>query len=450
MLERDFLNFALNFLLACLVLTLYQKARYQRVHSSKTFLVTLISCLLYMSIFEFPLMLFPLLNTLLHSHITLFYSFANLSNTVIFVWVIHLLLDRNGKISIFLFTLLWSSYQLILYTFNNMTYLFSGSQTGLYYLISFMNLGLTYLVINYLVLKSHLQRYLDGLEMTWPQTIGCSLGFLLIYPVMQLIIQREGPGFMALEQLVLTLVVFFLLACFYLVIQSVQAKVHQKYLRMMLQQQNLYIQSLESIQLNMRAFKHDYHNLMVSLYLQSKEGKAREIEQRLAHMLHDFDETIGEKMNLVGQLGKIKISEIKSLLMEKLTIMQSKQIPVKLEILYEIQSVNMDIIDLVRLLGILLDNSIEEVEVFHGDIVVILLDQEGSLDVHIENAVHAKIDINQISQPGYSTKGTGRGMGLASLKNILRKYPHISHQIICENDRLIQKITILKKGACGR
>lgn len=68
---------------------------------------------------------------------------------------------------------------------------------------------------------------------------------------------------------------------------------------MMLQQQNLYIQSLELIQQNMREFKHDYHNMMVSLYLQSKEGNVQEIEQRLSQMMNDFDDSIGEKMILL-------------------------------------------------------------------------------------------------------------------------------------------------------
>lgn len=329
-----------------------------------------------------------------------------------------------------------------------MTYLLSNNQHILYYLLAYVNLFLTYMVIDYLIKKSYIHTYVNMLEehpISYPKTIGLSIGFLLIFPAMQIIIQREEPGFMAIEQFILTFVVIFFLALFYFVIQSVQAKEQQKYLSMMLQQQNLYIQSLESIQQNMREFKHDYHNMMVSLYLQSKEGNVQEIEQRLSQMMNDFDDSIGEKMNLVTQLSNIKISEIKSLLMEKLTIMQKKKIPVKLEILYEIKSINMNVMDYTRILGILLDNSIEEVEAYYGEVVIIMLQQDSGLYLRVENTIHEHIHIHEISKPGYSTKGSARGMGLSSLENMIIKYPNIIHNVMCENDKFIQEITILGK-----
>ena len=326
-------NLILNFLLAFLILILYQKIRYIQVNYLKAFGVTLLSCIVYTPLFGILKMLFPSLYSFLNSSSAIYYFFANLSNIVVFEIMIYLLLDRNLKLSIFLFSLLWSLYQLIIYTFNNIIYLFSNHQHILYYLFSYVNLFLTYMIINYLIKRSHMHTYINMLEghlISYPKIIGLSVGFLSIFPVIQIIIQREEPGFMAIEQFILTFVVIGILVLFYFVIQSVQAKEEQKYLSMMLQQQNLYIQSLESIQQNMREFKHDYHNMMVSLYLQSKEGNVQEIEQQISQMMNDFDDSIGEKMNLVTQLSNIKISEIKSLLMEKLTIRQKKKISLRL------------------------------------------------------------------------------------------------------------------------
>ena len=442
-------NLILNFLLAFLILIHYQKIRYMQVNYLKAFGVTLLSCIGYTPLFGILQMLFPSLNSFLNSNSAIYYFFANISNIIVFEIMIYFLIDRNLKLSIFLFSLLWSLYQLIIYTFNNIIYLFSNHQHILYYLFSYMNLFLTYMVINYLIKRSHIHTYINMLEehlISYPKILGLSVGFLSIFPVMQIIIQREEPGFMAIEQFILTFVVICILVLFYFVIQSVQAKEQQKYLSMMLQQQNLYIQSLESIQQNMREFKHDYHNMMVSLYLQSKEGNVQKIEQQLAQMMNDFDDSIGEKMNLVTQLSNIKISEMKSLLMEKLTIMQKKKIPVKLEILYEIKSINMNVIDFTRILGILLDNSIEEVESYHGDIVIIMLQQDSRLSLRVENTIHEQIDIHEISKPGYSTKGSTRGMGLSSLEKIIMRYPNIIHNVMCENDRFIQEITILERS----
>ena len=441
-------NLILNFLLAFLILILYQKIRYMQVNYLKAVGVTLLSCIVYEPLFGILQMLFPSLNSFLNSSSAIYYFFANVSNIVVFEIMIYFWLDRNLKISIFLFSLLWSLYQLIIYTFNNMTYLLSNNQHIFYYLLTYVNLFLTYMIIDYLIKKSHIHTYINMLEehpLSYPKTIGLSVGFLSIFPAMQIIVQRQKPGFMVIEQFILTFVVIFFLALFYFVIQSVQAKEEQKYLSMMLQQQNLYIQSLESIQQNMREFKHDYHNMMVSPYLQTKEGNIQEIEHRISQMMNDFDDSIGERMNLVTQLSNIKISEIKSLLMEKLTIMQKKKIPVNLEILYEIKSINMNVMDFTCILGIVLDNSIEEVEAYHGEIVIIMLQQDSGLYLRVENTIHEQIDIHEISKPGYSTKGSTRGMGLSSLENMIMKYTNIIHNVMCENDKFTQEITILEK-----
>ena len=95
--------------------------------------------------------------------------------------------------------------------------------TSLYYLLAYVNLFLTYMIIDYLIKKSHIHTYVNMLEehpISYPKTIGLSIGFLLIFPAMQMIIQREEPGFMAIEQFILTFVVIFFLALFYFVIQS--------------------------------------------------------------------------------------------------------------------------------------------------------------------------------------------------------------------------------------
>ena len=52
-------------------------------------------------------------------------------------------------------------------------------------------------------------------------------------------------------------------------------KQENEYNQIVLHQQQLYIQDLEDIQQNMRAFKHDYKNMMSSLYLNSKEGNIK-------------------------------------------------------------------------------------------------------------------------------------------------------------------------------
>lgn len=210
----------------------------------------------------------------------------------------------------------------------------------------------------------------------------------------------------------------------------------------LLQQQNLYIQSLEDIQKNMREFKHDYQNMMSSLYLYSKQENSGTMEKTLQDMMDTFDENIAKKMNITNQLMNIHILEIKSLFMMKITEIERLQIPFTLEVQYPIKKVTMNTIDLVRILGILLDNAIEETSIHGGSIEVILLSQNQSFNIIVSNTVHDTVDCLQIFKEGYSTKGNNRGLGLSNLETILHKYENctISTQVI--DDRFIQEVHI--------
>ena len=56
--------------------------------------------------------------------------------------------------------------------------------------------------------------------------------------------------------------------------QEKQLKVQQ----ISLAQQKNYIESLEGLQKEMRMFRHDYKNMMSSMYLQAKEGDFQSLQ----------------------------------------------------------------------------------------------------------------------------------------------------------------------------
>lgn len=219
----------------------------------------------------------------------------------------------------------------------------------------------------------------------------------------------------------------------------------------MLEQQEMYIHELESIQSNMRTFRHDYKNMMSSLYLSSKEGRIWETEQNIHDMIEEFDESIDRKMNLTMQMANIKNMAVKSLLYKKLMEIRKKRIDFRMEVLYPVDDTCMKPLDLSRILGILLDNAIEAVEETGGNIVLSILAQEGGLYIVVDNSAKEAPDLERMYQSHYSTKGSGRGMGLYSLKRILEKYSSASIITEYRNERLIQRITVPKnrEKRCG-
>ena len=206
----------------------------------------------------------------------------------------------------------------------------------------------------------------------------------------------------------------------------------------------MYIQELESIQSSMRSFRHDYKNMMSSLYLQSREGNIEEIEKNIHGLIDDFDENIDRKMNLTVQMANIQISEVKSLLYKKITEIQKKGIDFRMEVMYPVEETGMKPLDLSRALGILLDNAIEETEKTGGKISLVVSGQQDAVHIIVENTIERGVDLARIYEEGYSTKGSGRGNGLPGLRRILEKYSSASLMTECENGTFIQKLAIMR------
>ena len=225
-------------------------------------------------------------------------------------------------------------------------------------------------------------------------------------------------------------------------IKMLQEKAHQTQAEM-LEQQEMYIQELEGIQNSMRSFRHDYKNMMSSLYLQSREGNMEEVEKSIHGLIDEFDENIDRKMNLTVQMANIRISEVKSLLYQKITELQKKGIDFQMEVMYPVEESCMKPLDLSRALGILLDNAIEAVEQVQGDISLVISAQTDGVHIILDNTTDQDVDISKIYEDGYSTKGSGRGTGLLSLRKIMEKYPEASLMTEIKSGRFIQKISIL-------
>lgn len=204
--------------------------------------------------------------------------------------------------------------------------------------------------------------------------------------------------------------------------------------------QDTYNRTLEDLQKELRNFRHDYKNMLSSLLLKAEDGTMD--PAGLSDLFLDFDTHIAEKMKLSTQLSNIGIIETKSLLMNKLTLISSRKLPVTFEVLYPFDHVNMPLIDFNRCLGILLDNAIEEVSAHGGDLSIILLKEEKDLLVMIENSISHDVDIDALYEDGYSTKGKSRGIGLSSYRAIIEKYDHVYGSTLCRNGRFLQELRI--------
>lgn len=207
--------------------------------------------------------------------------------------------------------------------------------------------------------------------------------------------------------------------------------------------QRLYEQDLEIIRQEVRTFRHDYKNLLADLSRQAEEGELERLRRTLSELDIGFDQRLGRKIQISTQIGNLQIPEARSLLLSKLTVMREKGVECRLEVLYPVTAVDMDIWDFVRCLGILTDNAVEAaLDTEHPWVEILLLAQDRRLFLRISNPYTNALDPGKMWEEGWSTKGTGRGVGLSGYQHILAGCSNVSSCTSWENGIFVQELTV--------
>lgn len=208
-------------------------------------------------------------------------------------------------------------------------------------------------------------------------------------------------------------------------------------------QQRIYEQDLEMIRREVRAFRHDYKNLLAGLTQQAEEGELEELRRTLSELEAGFDRRLGESIQASTQIGNVRIPEVRSLLLRKLAVMREKGVACRLETLYPVVTVKMDVWDFVRCLGILTDNAMEAaLDTEQPWVEILLLAQGRRVLLRVSNPYANLIDPGKMWSDGWSTKGEGRGLGLASYQRIVGRYPNASTCASWESGVFAQELTV--------
>ena len=217
---------------------------------------------------------------------------------------------------------------------------------------------------------------------------------------------------------------------------EILTKQQQQEIRQKQRQLEEYADYLEKSEDDLRAFRHDYKNILNSLKVSAQEGNVQEVIQKL----DKYTETNlnSEALLKYKDVNHIYIKSIKSIIVSKLTEMYNLNIPYNFECRSGIHKLpgGVDELDLVRIMGITFDNAIEEsktLAVENHEIrsanVQIMVYSEGSneFEYEIRNRIqNKKISTTQIQQRGFTTKKDHKGLGLANIKEIENKYPDMS------------------------
>ena len=158
-----------------------------------------------------------------------------------------------------------------------------------------------------------------------------------------------------------------------------------------------------------------------------------------------MDENINWNNSNIDKLKYIKNSALKAVLSAKLIKALSMNVEIKVEIVEDISKVSMNIMDLCRIVGILMDNAIEAaVECDTPKLYFCILNKKDYVIAALHNNFYGeKPVIHKIYKEGFSTKGSGRGLGLYIVKNMLdTKYDNVFINTSIKGDMFIQELWI--------
>lgn len=208
-----------------------------------------------------------------------------------------------------------------------------------------------------------------------------------------------------------------------------------------------YTLRIESINNEMRKFRHDYVNILTTLSDYIREDDMPGLREYFNEHIVPMKDNLKTRSIKMNGIEKLKVREIKGLITTKILQAQEKKIPISIEVPDEVDRIDMNTIELSRIIGIILDNAIEASENLEDPLIrIAFIDNDVSVTFIVMNKCSDNIPkIHELFEQGFSTKGDNRGLGLSTLKELTDENENVLLDTIIENGFFVQKVEIINK-----
>lgn len=189
---------------------------------------------------------------------------------------------------------------------------------------------------------------------------------------------------------------------------------------MLLESQGVHIDYMNDLIKGLRMERHDFLGHLQAIYGSLETGYYEEAASYAANITNHF----GSNYNIL----KIRQPVIAGFLKSKAELAESKHINFQIEAETTLQNLEKNLMDIIRILGNLIDNALEAVEDLSPEQRIVVLNMEEDEDIFlfevVNNGPMIPSDIeNKIFQAGFSTKrsnGSG-GMGLTIVRDLVQR-----------------------------
>ena len=188
-----------------------------------------------------------------------------------------------------------------------------------------------------------------------------------------------------------------------------------------------YNKTLQLLHDNVRVFKHDYDNTVAAIGGYVKTDDMKGLKQYYKELEDDVIKVSTLYMlnpNIINNPG------IYSLIATKYHKAEELDIKINLTVLLDLNTINMKIYEFTKILGILIDNSIDAAKQCDEKVINITFrndEQNNRQLLIIENTYSNKdVDINKIFEKGETSKENHTGLGLWEIRKILKRHNNLN------------------------
>ncbi len=192
--------------------------------------------------------------------------------------------------------------------------------------------------------------------------------------------------------------------------------------KVQLELNRIYYEAYEGLIQSIRERQHDFKN-----HLNALEG--------MIYSIDNYDELVGEQkkylQSIMGELEPARLLTlvenplIAGFLNYKVSKAQEMGITTRYHCVLQKQDMSIPEFKLIEMMGILLDNAIEELgreSIVDRVLVIELMVEDNIMKFSVSNSYENNndLDVSKIFENGYSSKGNGRGIGLSKLKHMMK------------------------------
>lgn len=378
---------------------------------------------------------------------------------VLFTWLTYILFLLNELFLTFLYDILRNSY----YRFTNMLGHASFWKIILFCFLTLVILGIDFCMICLIRhFGSRILMNISTFEISYPQmarnfvigSIGIFLtGFYFNYRILMLAvfddlsISAEIYPFLyekidALQNTVLIIVILIQMFMLATLLTFSKYRYSMDAKRRAEENLRLYSNDLEKNLAEVRNLKHDMKNILFTLSNLIGKSQDAELKQYFQETVNPYFQKELQKNDVYASLQPIRDEQFKAFLSYKLAS-DNPEFP---DITFRLEgeeltafpfSDNMDFLDLIRILGIFIDNAIEEAMQTDECLVeMIILNQKDLCEIQIRNSIRENKEVIA----GISDKGLGRGNGLLIVRDILKKYPDMTLNSYTNRHQFVQSL----------